>query len=58
MQNYQDKVLFNEEDINNNKNMKNPKYAQSVQLNDEEESKEKEELNKSNCFSVLFFLIS
>ena len=45
MQNYQDKILFNEEDINN-KNMKNPKYAQSVQLNDEEESKEKEELKK------------
>ena len=44
MQNYQDRVLFNEEDINNNKNMKNSKYAQSVQLNDEEESKEKEEL--------------
>ena len=43
MKNYQDKVLFSEDD---NKNNQSQKYAQSVQLNDEEESKAKAELQK------------
>ena len=41
LKNYQDRVLFNEEE-----NMQSQKYAQSVQLNEEEDSKIKSELQK------------
>ena len=46
--NYPEQIFSNKEDnVNNNKNTQSQKYAQSVQLNDdEEESKEKIELQK------------
>ena len=44
--NYPEQIFSGKEDDNDNKNMQSQKYAQSVQLTDEEESKEKIELKK------------
>ena len=43
---YPEQIFSGKEDDNDNKNMQSQKYAQSVQLTDEEESKEKMELKK------------
>jgi hypothetical protein len=43
---YPEQIFSGKEDDNDNKNMQSQKYAQSVQLTDEEESKEKIELKK------------